>query len=470
MVYTVMTMPKARGPSPATTRRSPRPTSKQLHRRARSPAPGAVSHGTQGRQPSPSPATGAQYRTLRLTQLVVLVDYTAVGFMRTVLPYYAKALGARGKHVGGLETVYGLGQVVGAVLLGWLSDAKGRKSVLLVSFLGAALGYAVASAAVVNSSVVLLLASRLPVGLAKQTVTATRAIISDVTSPDAGRSVALARLFAGCSLGYAVGPYLGGRFTEAVGTTSPLPAVLCAATFVALMPLVAIVLPETGGCASETAREEQPHKVRKGVRPVQASSRTLSSREQWLLLVGCTLPEGALVVFASTSLPLIGHALGWAPSQMGQYNSAWGLASGVLSLSLWPWLFASGRLPDRAALNLGTACLAVSCSLIACRPTSAVLWLSLPLGVVAVGMIRSIPASLLTKYAPASARGAVLGRLDAAGSLCRVLLPTLVGALSDALGLWAAFAAPAGMCLLGLVVLHIATGSLATTAVLRTVQ
>ena len=48
---------------------------------------------------------------LRLTQSIVLVDYCAVGAMRTVLPYYAKELGAAGRHIGGLETVYGLGQV-----------------------------------------------------------------------------------------------------------------------------------------------------------------------------------------------------------------------------------------------------------------------------------------------------------------------------------------------------------------------
>ena len=85
---------------------------------------------------------------LRLTRLVVLIDYTAVGFMRTVLPYYAAALGASGRHVGGLETVYGLGQIGGALALGWLSDAYGRKVVLLLSLLGAAIGYGVAALAV----------------------------------------------------------------------------------------------------------------------------------------------------------------------------------------------------------------------------------------------------------------------------------------------------------------------------------
>ena len=64
---------------------------------------------------------------LGFTQAIVLVDYMAVGGMRTVLPYYAKHLGASGKSVGGLETVYGVGQIGGAILLGHISDQHGRK-------------------------------------------------------------------------------------------------------------------------------------------------------------------------------------------------------------------------------------------------------------------------------------------------------------------------------------------------------
>ena len=46
---------------------------------------------------------------------------------------------------------------------------------------------------------------------------------------------------------------------------------------------------------------------------------------------------------------------------------------------------------------------------------------------VAVGLVRTAPAALLTKRAPSAARGAALGRLDAASSLTRVLLPPAAG-------------------------------------------
>ena len=185
---------------------------------SRSPAKQQTPRATKAKTTKPSAAIPAlpAARILRLTQLLAFVDYCAVGAMRTVLPYYLRSLGGAGKHVGGLETAYGVGQIVGAIACGRLSDSRGRKLVLLLSFAGAAVGYAIAGAGVAYGSLLLLLASRLPVGLAKQTVTASRG----GGRPDAARrarSAALAHLFAGCSLD-AVGPYFGGRLVDHVAT------------------------------------------------------------------------------------------------------------------------------------------------------------------------------------------------------------------------------------------------------------
>lgn len=397
-------------------------------------------------------------RIQRWLRALVLIDYMAVGAMRTVLPYYAKALGAAGRHVGALETAYGVGQITGALLLGRASDTRGRKPILLLSFIGAAIGYSVAALAVVRGSVQLLLLSRLPVGLAKNTVTATRAIISDVTAPSE-RSQALAMLFAGCSLGYAVGPYLGGLLADSAGAT-PLPSMLCAITFAVLVPCTHAMLPETASAAAASASPRTPALDRPlppatPATPAAPAASPLPAGTL-LLLVGCTLPEGALVVFSSTALALLSHAIGWSASDLGLYSSIWGVASGALSLTLWPYLLSeSGRLTDLGGLRLGVGSLGLACAIIATHGSARVLWGVLPLGTIAVGMIRSLPPSILTKAAPPHSNGSVLGRLDAMGSLCRVLLPTSAGWLSDHYGVWAAFAASAGLCMAGLLLIEI---------------
>ena len=420
----------------------------------------------------------------------------------------------------------------GALLLGWLSDAQGRKPVLLLSFLGAAIGYHMASWAVGVGSIGLLLASRLPVGLAKQTVTATRAMISDITPADSSRSEALAKLFAWCSLGYAVGPLAGGLLADAAGSASPLPASICASIFVVLMPLGAWLLPETAtlhaadatpqepcvqpesiaipqrsarrsrspACRNASAVKALPREFRRVATssanlPEGASAAARAGIEDkagerlegppsalwaWVLLIGCTCSEAALTMLASTSLVLVSQHIGWSASRLGLYNSSWGVSSGALSLTLWPWLFRSGRLDDLSGLRIGVcsqlllngvmAAVLLSNDRLSGRTASSggpigdavgahaaasALWAVLPLGTVAVGMMRTLPASLLTKIAPSHRRGVVLGRLDAAGSLCRVCLPALAGLLSDRRGLWAAWAVQAGFCAVSIVLIEL---------------
>jgi hypothetical protein len=69
-------------------------------------------------------------------------------------------------------------------------------------------------------------------------------------------------------------------------------------------------------------------------------------------------------------------------------------------------------------------------------------------------MIRTVPASVLTKTTSHQMRGAVLGRLDAAGSLCRVLLPALTGLVCDRFGVGLAFAVQSAMSMAGLAVVE----------------
>ena len=83
---------------------------------AAKPAKQQPPSATKAKAAKPSAAIPAlpAARILRLTQFLAFVDYCAVGAMRTVLPYYLRSLGGAGKHVGGLETAYGVGQIVGA--------------------------------------------------------------------------------------------------------------------------------------------------------------------------------------------------------------------------------------------------------------------------------------------------------------------------------------------------------------------
>ena len=275
--------------------------------------------------------------TLALIQAVVMLDYGCVGAMRTVLPYYAKSLGAAATGVGALETIYGLGQVIGALLLGKLSDRRGRKVVLLLSFAGSAVGYGMAAFAVSTGSASLLLLSRLPVGLAKQTITASRSVISDVTS-HADRTSVMARLFSSMALGYACGPVLGGVLLDSSSVVE-LPAIMCALTFVLLVPTVSLLLPETRShaltpatAAAAAAAAPAPAPAAPAAAAAPDTGQPASARASWLrvsaawqdagvraVLFAAVLPEAALVA-GSTTLPLYVHELGWSAARLGSFH------------------------------------------------------------------------------------------------------------------------------------------------------
>ena len=80
--------------------------------------------------------------------LATLLDVTAVGLVVPLLAAYSRALGAGPRFTGLLQATYGLSQLLGAHILGGLSDTLGRRSLLRVSSLGGLVGYASLAAAV----------------------------------------------------------------------------------------------------------------------------------------------------------------------------------------------------------------------------------------------------------------------------------------------------------------------------------
>jgi len=272
-----------------------------------------------------SSASGAATAT-RLIYAAVCVDYFAVGMMRTLLPFYGKQLGGTPVTQGALEALYGAGQVVGSVILGKWSDQQGRKAGLAVSFAGSAIGYALVAVSVSGVageySLPLLLCSRVPVGLAKQTITISRAVIADVTEP-AGRSVAMQRLYSAMAAGYIVGPSFGGCLATYSGggdsggsgstgaTASSLPAIFACALFLLLLPTVALLLPET--VTRILTPGEHPAEVvatkKFSATEAKWGMGVLASHPKLALLIAAQwLPECAFVGFTSTALGTTANA------------------------------------------------------------------------------------------------------------------------------------------------------------------
>ena len=110
---------------------------------------------------------------------IVLVDMLSFSLVLPLLPGYATRFGAIPLVTGLIFSGYPLMQVIAAPILGRLSDAYGRKPILLLSIAGTAaalllLGFA--------SALWMLFASRLLDGITGGNISVAQAYMADITS------------------------------------------------------------------------------------------------------------------------------------------------------------------------------------------------------------------------------------------------------------------------------------------------
>jgi DHA1 family tetracycline resistance protein-like MFS transporter len=160
--------------------------------------------------------------------LIVFVDLLGFSLILPQLPYYAESFGATPLIVGLLVASYAAAQLIGAPLLGRLSDRIGRRPVLLLSVTGTFLGFILlglaaplgrllagpASSQSANAFIIaVLFFSRILDGLTGGNLTVAQAYIADVTD-EANRAKSLGLIGAAFGLGFILGPAAGGVLSQ----------------------------------------------------------------------------------------------------------------------------------------------------------------------------------------------------------------------------------------------------------------
>jgi DHA1 family tetracycline resistance protein-like MFS transporter len=145
-------------------------------------------------------------RKLVTVFIIVLIDLLGFSLILPLLPYYAETFGANPTLVGLLVGSYAAAQLIGAPVLGRLSDRYGRRPILLLSILGTFLGFLLLGFA---RSLWMLFASRILDGLTGGNISVAQAYITDVTD-EKNRAKGLGLIGAAFGLGFIVGPAVGG--------------------------------------------------------------------------------------------------------------------------------------------------------------------------------------------------------------------------------------------------------------------
>lgn len=192
---------------------------------------------------APSRPPAAERRALAVILLSVLLDMMGIGIVVPVLPEMIRAIGhtdlSQASIVGGwLFVAYSAMQFLAGPLVGNLSDAYGRRPVLLVSILGLGLDYVVTAYA---PTIAWLFLGRTVAGLCGASYTTANAYVTDITAPE-HRARAFGYIGAAFGIGFVLGPAVGGL----LGQYGPqVPFLAAAALSLANFAFGLIALPES---------------------------------------------------------------------------------------------------------------------------------------------------------------------------------------------------------------------------------
>ncbi len=361
--------------------------------------------------------------------ITVALDVMALGLIIPVLPRLVEQM-AGSTHQGALifglfGTAWALMQLIFSPVLGALSDAYGRRPVLLLSSLGLGLDYILMALA---PDLVWLFIGRVISGITAATFSTAGAYIADVTPPEQ-RAAKFGLIGAAFGLGFVLGPAIGGL----LGATDPrLPFWVAAALSLACAGYGWFVLPE-----SLPPARRQPFAWRHA-NPV-GSLRLLASRPKLMGLSGAMLLyHVAHAVFPAVFVLHAGYRFGWGPDKVGLALAGFGICSTIVQGALIKPAVA--RFGERAMLIFGMTCGIGGLLLLAFAPDATVFWLGMPI-MALWGFIGPSAQGIMTRLVGAEQQGQLQGAGASLMGVASLIGPSLfTGAF--ALGIAPAWGAP----------------------------
>lgn len=352
--------------------------------------------------------------------LMVFVSIIGMGIVIPLLPFYGSAFDAEPWQVTLLFAGFSGGQFLGELTWGRLSDRIGRRPVILITILGAGLGYL---GLAYSPGIWIALAARVFGGFFAGNMSAIQGYIVDVTPPEklAGRLGLIGSAF---GVGFVVGPSLGGFLAVTDhGAAGFRPPLLLAAGLCVLAAVGAILF---------LRESNAPHARRRGPGPIAAVRQALAD-PVLKRLMGSTFFAFMGLSAMWSILGLWGQArFGWGPSQIGAVMAAAGLASAISQGGVAGMIIA--RLGEVRSVVTGLTLAALFIALEAAAPPVALAIALVILSGTSHTLSQPATTSLISKAAPPDRQGATLGANAATSSLSRVMGPMISGFIFSAVG------------------------------------
>ncbi len=338
---------------------------------------------------------------------ITFIDIVGFSMLLPILPYFVTHFGMSAAAVGILVSTFSLCQLVSGPLWGNASDRIGRKAVLIISQIGATIGWAMLAFA---GNIFWVFIARIVEGVSGGNIGITQAYVADMVEPK-DRSRAFGLIGAMFAAGMVFGPVGGGALFARFGFAAPF--LVASALQLVTLVLTIVLLPE-----SRSKQENAESRV--GLADIVATLRNpRMSRILWQKLA---LSLALYGWYASIALYLQGQ-LRFGVVQTTEYFSAFALVN--VAINGFGVGKASSRFGDRVMSSFGLAFLVVAFALL---PFAHVAWTvagAMVLFAIGGAFANNGITALISNAATDREQGTVLGVSSSLDSLSGIVAPPI---------------------------------------------
>ncbi len=361
--------------------------------------------------------------------LIVFIDLLGFGLIVPLFPFYGERLGASPVLITWAIAIYSLAQLISTPFWGRLSDAYGRRPILMMSMLGAVVGYVLLATA---DTLWMLFVARALGGLMAGNLSAAFAYVTDI-SDEQNRARSLGLIGAAFGLGFTVGPALGGLLA---GNDPDSWRIMLPAVVAAVLSLVAFL--GAWWFLDESLPRDQRKPLGSGAGGIPMPFRGLATRIDLGSLVTAGLLMSAATAMMQAIFPIwASHEFDFGPQTVGMAFFVLGILAVICQATLIGPL--DRRFGARRIALFGVLATSAGLLVLGLATTHAAVLVALLLIGAGFGLFTPSVTTLVSLRAAAGERGSVMGAYQAAGSIGRIVGPAMSGVLFTQLGSGAPF-------------------------------
>jgi MFS transporter, DHA1 family, tetracycline resistance protein len=335
---------------------------------------------------------------------ITFIDIFGFSIMVPVIPLVAKHYGASDLVAGLLFTTFSAFQFIGGPVWGRISDLIGRKAVLIISQIGATIGWAMLAFA---TTLPVIFLARMIEGASGGNISVTQAYVADKVEP-AMRARAFGLVGASFAAGMVFGPLIAAPLYTKYGFSAPF--LFAASLQLLTLILTIMLLPES----RKTPEQGKVAGFADIAKSLAAPRLAPLIWQQWMYSLSLYAMFGVISLMLQATL-------GFNAAQNYYYFAMFAVVSVIMQAFVVGPL--SDKLGDRRTSNIGLAfALAGFIAVGFIHSIFSALVFMLPF---AIGMALARPclASLITDATPEDQRGVILGTGSALDNVSGMIMP-----------------------------------------------